>query len=707
MNKAEAEKRIEKLRQEIDRYRYAYHVMDKQIVSEEVADSLKKELFDLENEFPDLVTPDSPTQRVAGKPLAQFKKVTHRDASGAESRMSSLNDAFSEEDLRAWYERLENYFRSAAAATTATTPHNPPPTAEFYCDLKMDGLAVELVYERGIFVQGSTRGDGLIGEDVTQNLRTIEAIPLKLRMPSGRGADGQGDAPDRIVVRGEAFLTKREFARLNREQEKSGGKVYANPRNVAAGSIRQLDPAVTRSRRLHFYAYALVGENTRTKAEEYARIREFGIPVNPNGRTAAGLEGVIAFHKESAAKREKLDYEIDGIVVTLNDSGLFRRAGVIGKAPRGAVAYKFSPREATTTVRDIEVQVGRTGALTPVAIMEPVNVGGVTITHASLHNADEIGRLGLMIGDTVVISRAGDVIPQVTKVLPELRTGKEKEFKMPARCPVDGSPVVRDGVAYRCSNPRCGARHLESLRHFVSRGGFNIEGLGPKIITRFLDEGFISDAADIFDLKAGDIAALPQFGEKSAQNIVNEIESKKTVPLPRFIYSLGILQVGEETARALAMFASKKAALRKPGDLLRIFGKISEESLQEVPDIGPKVAASIAAWFRDPHNLKLLGTLEKHGVKIEPFRAPAASGAQAPLAGKTFVLTGTLTSLAREEAKEKVRTLGGEVSESVSKNTDYVVAGSDPGSKYEKGKKLGVTILDEGSFMKMVGGPSS
>jgi DNA ligase (NAD+) len=680
MTKAEAKARLEKLRHEVDRYRYAYHVEGKSLISDEALDSLKKELFDIETEFPGLITPDSPSQRVAGKPLAQFKKVTHRDAAGNEARMSSLNDAFSEEDLRAWHERLENYLKADLAPS-------------FYCDLKMDGLAVELVYEDGMLVQGSTRGDGLVGEDVTQNLRTLEAIPLKLR----------GDFPKRVVVRGEAFLTKREFARLNREQEKSGGKVYANPRNVAAGSIRQLDPAVTRSRRLHFYAYSLVGENTKTKAEEYLRIKALGMPVNPNSRAVKGLEGVIAFHKEAASKREKLDYEIDGIVVTLNDSGLFRKAGVIGKAPRGAVAYKFSPREATTVVKDIEVQVGRTGALTPVAIMEPVNVGGVTITHASLHNADEIGRLGLKIGDTVIVSRAGDVIPQITKVLPELRVGKEKEFKMPAHCPVDGSKVVRDGVAYRCSNPRCGARHLESLRHFVSRGGFNIEGLGPKILTKFLDEGLISDAADIFELKAGDIAALPRFGEKSADNIVNEIENRKTVALPRFIYSLGILHVGEETARALAAFASEKGTIRKPADILKVLGKISEEDLQDISDIGPKVAASIAEWFRDHRNAKLLEALDRHGIRIEPFRAPAKAGGQAPLAGKTFVLTGTLGSLAREEAKEKIRALGGEISESVSKKTDYVVAGSDPGSKYDKAKELGVTILDENSFTKMLG----
>lgn len=687
--RSEAEARAEKLRHEIDRYRYAYHVEGKSLISDEALDSLKKELFDIEAEFPDLVTPDSPTQRVEGKPQAQFKKVTHRDAAGNEARMLSLNDAFSEDDLRAWHERLENYLTSDSGAAR-TLPAAP----KFYADLKMDGLAVELVYEDGVLVQGSTRGDGLVGEDVTQNLKTIEAIPLRLRVA------GPAPLPARVVVRGEAFLTAREFARLNKEQEKAGGKAYANPRNVAAGSIRQLDPAVTRSRKLHFYGYALVDGGARTKTEEYERIREFGIPVNPNGRAVEGLEGIIAFHKETEKKREKLDYEIDGIVATLDDAGLFRAAGAIGKAPRGAVAYKFSPREATTKVNDIQVQVGRTGALTPVAIMEPVSVGGVTITHATLHNADEIGRLGLKIGDTVIVSRAGDVIPQVAKVLPELRTGKEKEFKMPAKCPVDGSPVARDGVAYRCSNPRCGARHLESLRHFVSRGGFDIRGLGPKIITRFLDEGLIADAADIFHLKAGDIAALPQFGEKSAEKLVAEIEQHKRVTLPRLLYSLGILHVGEETALALAKSATAGRVPHSPEDILKVFSKTSEEELQEVPDIGPKVAQSIHKWFADKKNREFLEKLHAAGVRLEPFRPPAASGAGAPLAGKTFVLTGSLEGMSRDEAKEKIRALGGEVSESVGRSTSYVVVGADPGSKREKAKKLGVATLNEEEFKR-------
>jgi DNA ligase (NAD+) len=699
MTKTEAKTRVEKLKQEINRYRYAYHVEGKSLISDSALDSLKKELFDLEAEFPELVTPDSPTQRVEGKPLAQFNKVKH------EQPMRSLNDAFTREDMLAWRERLENFLK---------TPIETGRKDTYYCELKIDGLGIELVYENGVFVLGSTRGDGEVGEDVTQNLKTIEAIPLRLNDPERYGV-----AAKRLVVRGEIFMTHKEFAAANKEQERKGLKPYANPRNVAAGSLRQLDPKVTAARNLDSFQYEIVTDlGQKTHEDEHDILHELGFKINPHNAHAEDMEAVFKFRDGWEAKREKLEYEVDGTVVIVNDDILYERAGAVGKAPRGAVAYKFSPRETTTVVSDIEVQVGRTGALTPVAIMEPVNVGGVTITHASLHNADEIERLGLKIGDTVIISRAGDVIPQITKVLPELRTGKEKEFKMPSVCPVDDSPVTRAGVAYRCSNPRCGARHLESLRHFVSRGGFNIEGLGPKIITRFLDEGLISDAADIFELEVGDIAALPQFGEKSAENIVTEIESKKKVALSRFIYSLGIIHVGEETARALALFASEtstragavsgdignKGHVHEPNDLLKVFGHISEEDLQAIPDIGPKVAASIAEWFRDQNNVKLLNSFAKNGVTVEEFRAPAKAAGGAPLSGKTFVLTGSLGSMSRDEAKEKIRALGGEVSESVSKLTSYVVAGSDPGSKYEKGKKLGVTILDEDSFLKMTGG---
>ncbi|MBI2888295.1 MAG: NAD-dependent DNA ligase LigA [Candidatus Liptonbacteria bacterium] len=685
----QARGRIEKLKHEINRYRYAYHVRDKSLISDEALDSLKKELFDLERQFPQFITPDSPTRRVAGKPLPEFKKVTRE----GRRRMSSLEDAFSEDDVRAWYERLENYL-------------GRPVQAPFYCDIKMDGLAVELIYRDGVFVQGSTRGDGFTGEDVTQNIKTIDAIPL--RLDGATGSPRSGSAPRELFVRGEVFLTKKEFARMNKEQERAGEKLYANPRNVAAGAIRQLDPSISASRKLDFFAYGIVGRNKEesryladypSHSAEYRALREFGIKTNPHGKAVRTLGEVFAFHAAVKKMREKLPYEIDGIVVTVDDNAIYRDAGIIGKAPRAAVAYKFSPREATTVVESIRVQVGRTGVLTPVAVMRPVEVSGVTITHATLHNADEVGRLGLKIGDTVVVSRAGDVIPQVVKVLKELRTGKEREFKIPGKCPVDGSPVVREGALYRCSSPVCGAKHREGLHHFVSRGGFNIEGLGPKIIDRFLDEGLIADAADIFTLKKGDIEVLERFGEKSAENIIDEVAAKKRVALPRVLFAIGILHVGEETARALAEYVAAGRRVARPSDVLAVMRDTSAEMLETIPDVGPKVAASIHEWFREPRNMKLIERLDKAGVQIEGYKSSVISHR---LSGKTFVLTGTLVSMSREGAKEKIRALGGEVSESVSKLTGYVVAGAEPGSKYEKAKKLGVAILAEKEFLKLI-----
>ena len=554
MTKDQAKTRIEKLKKEINTYRYQYHVLDRSEISDAALDSLKKELFDLETQFPEFVTPDSPTQRVAGKPLKEFKKVRHGE------RMTSFNDAFSEEDMRDWFTRLENYLGHPLRPASV----HGVPAPLFYCELKIDGLAIELEYEDGVFIRGSTRGDGMIGEDVTQNLRTVEAIPLHLASPEevamnlkklGLRADDYNLAPKSLIVRGEVFLTKREFAKMNYEAERTGGKPYANPRNVAAGLIRQLDPAVTASRHLDSFQYEIVTDlGPKTHEEKHQLLAAMGFKTNPHNEHAHSLAEVFAFREKwgEPVRREKIDYEYDGTVVLANDNATFAAAGIIGKAPRAGIAYKFSPREATTVVEEIKVQVGRTGALTPVAVMRPVNVGGITITHASLHNADEIERLGLKIGDTVIIQRAGDVIPQITKVLPHLRTGHEKAFHMPTRCPVDGSPVVRDGVIARCSSRTCAAQHREALYHFVSRAAFNIEGLGPKIIDKFLDEGLISDAADIFELQKGDIASLERFGEKSAENIVSEVAEKKHVTLPRFLYALGILHVGEETAITLA-----------------------------------------------------------------------------------------------------------------------------------------------------------
>ncbi len=692
MDKKAARERIEKLKKAINRYRYAYHVLNKSLISDEALDALKKELFDLEQQFPDLVTPDSPTQRVAGKPLKEFKKVRH------EKPMVSLNDAFSEEDLRDWLKRLENYLGRTLRLAQGEG---------FYCEHKIDGLAIELIYENGVFVQGSTRGDGLVGEDITQNLKTVEAIPLRLQ---ASGIKYYVQIPKRLVVRGEVFLTRKEFERLNRELSKKGEKAYANPRNLAAGTVRQLDPKITASRKLDSFVYDIVvGQNpeekplvsygARTHEEEHKLLHEWGFKTNPHNRKVNSLDAVLDFHKEVGKSREKMPYEIDGVVVIVNDNKTFETGGVIGKAPRGAVAFKFSPKEATTVVENIQVQVGRTGALTPVAVLKPVQVGGVTISHATLHNYDEIQRLGIKIGDTVIVSRAGDVIPQITKVLKELRSGKEQEFYMPKVCLVDGSKVVKDGAAYRCSNKNCGARQREFLYHFAA--AFDLMGLGPKIIDRFLDEGLINDAADIFTLQKGDIAVLERFGEKSADNIVEEIAAKKKIPLPRFIQALGILHVGEETSRLLAqkLVSSIKYQVSRPKDVLEQLNNLTIDQLQEIPDIGPAVAQSIHDYFQDKRHQELIKKLDKVGVEITSIKYQASS---IKLKDKIFVLTGSLESMSRDEAKEKIRSLGGEVSESVSKKTSYVVAGAEPGSKMEKAQKLGVKVIDEKEFLNLI-----
>ena len=675
MTKDEAKKRIAKLCEAIEKYRHAYHVLDESLISDEALDTLKKELFDLEQQYPDLVTPDSPTQRIGGEPLKEFQKARH------EKPMISLNDAFSEQDIHDWLKRLENYLGREVKG-------------KFYCEHKIDGLAIELVYKNGSFVQGSTRGDGLVGEDITQNLKTVEAIPLRLG-----NRNSKLEIPHHLVVRGEVFMTRKDFARINKEQEKKGEKVFANPRNMAAGSVRQLDPKITASRKLDSYQYAVVTDvGQKTHAEEHELLKKWGFKTNSHNKLVKSVEEIFEFHKEVAKAREKLAYEIDGIVIIINDNRTFENAGVIGKAPRGAIAYKFSPKEATTIVEEIQVQVGRTGVLTPVAILKPARVGGITITHATLHNYDEIQRLGVKIGDTVIVSRAGDVIPQIKKVLKELRTGKEKEFRMPPVCPVDGSRVVKDGVAYRCFNKNCGARQREFLYHFVYV--FGIEGLGPKIIDRFLDEGLISDATDIFTLRKGDIEVLERFGEKSAENIINEIASRKKIPLSNFIQSLGILHVGEETARLLAKKAiSINSKIRSPKDISNIFEHLTIKQLQEVQDIGPAVAQSIVGYFQDKRHKNFIEKLDNVGVEIETAKLGTQNS---KLKGQTFVLTGSLESMSRDEAKNKIRVLGGKVNESVSKKTTYVVAGAEPGSKLEKARKLSVKILDEKEFLALL-----
>lgn len=677
IDRQKAKTRIAKLKEEIEKYRYAYHVLNQSLVSDEVLDSLKKELFDLEQAFPDLVTPDSPTQRIGGEPLKEFKKIRH------EQPMLSFHDAFSEQDMLDWLKRLENYLGRSLE------------NIDFYCELKIDGLAIELVYEDGLLVQGSTRGDGLIGEDVTQNLKTIEAIPLKLKIPNPKL-----HIPKRLVVRGEVFITKQEFARINEEQEKAGLKTYANPRNIAAGSVRQLDPKITASRRLDSFQYDLVTYWTqKTHEEEHRLLHQLGFKINPHNQLVHSLKEVFRFRNYWEKNREKLPYEIDGIVVIVNDNEIFEAAGVVGKAPRAAIAYKFSPRETTAVVTDINIQVGRTGVLTPVAELKPVEVGGVIISRATLHNYDEIKRLDLRIGDTVVVSRAGDVIPQIVKVLPNLRTGKEKEFKMPIYCPVDNAKVIKEGAIYRCANPRCGARFHRQIRHFVSREAFDIRGLGGKALEKFLDKGLISDAADLFKLKPNDIAVLEGFGDKSAQNITEEIKKRKKITLNRLIYSLGILHIGEETSRLLADKFKVQNSKLEIKDFLKQARQFTLDELQQIPGIGPKAAQSFYEWFREERHLKFLEKLAQFGVTIE-YQKPHIEFQK--LKGKSFVLTGILNSMTRNQAKARIRALGGDVKESVSVKTDFVVAGEKPGAKYEKAKKLGIKIINEQKFLEMI-----
>ena len=688
MLKKEAKERVEKLKKVINRHRYLYHVLDRQEISDAALDSLKKELFDLERQFPEFVTSDSPTQRVGGKPLEKFEKVRHPEP------MISLNDAFSKEDINDWVERISRLLTKEEADNL-----------DFYGELKIDGLGIELMYEKGILKVGSTRGDGVIGENVTQNLKTIEAIPLALRDKKEIieelkkekisaeiiNAVENFDFSKPIFIRGEVFLSKKEFSKVNEEQKGVGLSVYANPRNLAAGSVRQLDPKITASRRLDSFAYELITDfKQKTHEEKHKILKAFGLKTNTHNKYCRNLNEVLEFHNYAQSIREKIPYEIDGVVIFVNSNQFFGKLGVVGKAPRGAVAFKFPLKQATTIVEDIKVQVGRTGTLTPVAILKPIQVGGVTISRATLHNEDEIKRLGVKIGDTVIVGRAGDVIPDIIKVLPEFRTGNEKNFIMPKKCPVCGSRVEKkpNEVAYRCVNPLCFAQQRKNFYHFVSRAAFDIRGLGPKIIDQLMENHLVSDPADIFALKIGDLLPLERFAEKSSRKIIESIQSKKKITFAKFINALGIKNVGEETAQDLSERFKN----------IEQFQSVSKNDLEKIMGIGPVAAQSIHDWFSNSRNINLLRKLKRLGVSIEY----AKKNRKETLKGNLFVLTGTLEILARERAKEKIRALGGDVSESVSPKTNFVVAGKEPGSKLQKAKRLGIKIIDEKEFLRLI-----
>ena len=687
MNKAETKKRIEKLRELINRHRYMYHVLDKLEISDEAFDTLKHELWQLEQQYPDLITPDSPTQRVGGEALGKFNKVEHR------VKMLSIEDIFSDEELQNW----EDYLTRLSGEKKF----------EYFAELKMDGFAVALWYHNGILTTGSTRGNGEIGEDITQNLKTIESIPLRLSMQgniqkSSRARIEQLITKGDIEVRGEVYMEKEAFAQYNEERRKKDEEPYANPRNLAAGSIRQLDPKLTASRPLQFMAYDLVTDVGQTlHSEEHDIVRALGFKTDRSAKICSTLAQAIGYWKSTGERRDTLPFHIDGVVVVVNQNRVFSELGVAGKSPRGMRALKFAGKQATTKVLDIQTQVGRTGAITPVALLEPVQVAGVTISRASLHNQDEIERLDVRIGDTVIVERAGDVIPAVIDVVKDLRDGSEKPYRAPRDCPICDTLLVREKgeVIWRCPNKDCQAQKREILYHFVSKKAFDIDGLGPKILDQLVEQKLISDAADLFTLREEDLVDLERFADKSAANLIEAIELAKTVSLARFVYALGIRHVGEETAHGLSEhFSSQGGPASGWGSIERLQGAKLQE-LEGIRDIGGVVAQSLHDWFSLKANLQFVLRLHKAGVKID---RPKTGIQKQKFHGKIFVFTGSLQSITRDEAKQKIRNLGGAIAESISAKTDYTVVGEGAGSKLKKAKHLKIRLLTEKEFLKML-----
>ena len=663
----EVTERLALLKKAIEKHRYNYHVLDKQDISDEALDSLKKELLDIETRYPELVTPDSPSQRVAGAPLPEFKKVPHKVAQW------SFNDAFSEDDVKAFDERIKRMLKGSLGKEVLPT---------YLCELKIDGLKIVFEYEKGILKTAATRGDGRVGEDVTQNVRTIESVPITLNEPVN------------IIVEGEAWMAKSDFETLNERQKKAGLPLYANPRNVTAGSIRQLDSKMVADRKLRVFIYdiAQFGKAPKTQEEELKLLQSLGFKVNKHFSFCKNIGEVISFWKEWQEKAKKEDYWIDGVVIKVNEREYQEVLGYTGKAPRFAIAFKFPAEQVTTVVEDIVLQVGRTGVLTPVAHLRPVLVAGSTVSRATLHNEDEIRRLDVRVGDTVILQKAGDVIPDIVKVLTEMRGGYEKPYKFPTHVPECGGDGrierISGQAAWRCVFKNSSAQLRRKLYHFVSKHAFDIDGLGPKVIDALLDNHLIATASDIFTLKKGDLEALPRFGEKSVENLLAAIEKAKRMTLPRFIFSLSISQVGEETAEDLAGHFGSIERLQKA----------SYEELEAIEGVGPVVAQSIVDWFSDKKNkVELEKLLEL--CEVEKATKKKTKGM---LTGKTFVLTGTLSGMSRDEAKVLIKKQGGKVASAVSKNTDYVVAGENPGSKYDEAEKLGVAILDEDKFLALL-----
>ena len=702
MSKKEARERIERLRAEINRHRELYHTLDAPKISDEAYDSLFFELEKLEKDFPQLVSPESPTQRVGGEPLKEFKKVTHTH------RQWSFDDVFDLEELKDWEEKIRRFLEKRVQEGEISAKEA---VLDYCCELKIDGLKMILAYKDGKLVQGATRGDGAVGEDVTHNVRTIRSVPLSLKENIGG------------IFVGECWLGKKELVRINEERAREGLALFANTRNAAAGSMRQLDPKIASSRRLDSFIYdieEIAGEeNEGTKKElktqlaELALLEKLGFKVNPHRSYCKDIGAVQEFYQEWTAKRNQEDYELDGIVIKINSRAVQRVLGYTGKAPRWGVAYKFPAEQVTTTVEEVSIQVGRTGALTPVAHLRPVRVAGTTVSRATLHNFDEITKLDVRIGDTVIIRKAGDIIPEVVEVVKSLRTGAEKKIEEPKNCPICGAAVVRKEItgakkeqsaALYCSNNKCFAVQQEGLAHFVGRKGMDIVGLGEKIVEQLVNEGLVADPADIFELTEGDLKPLERFAEKSAQNLIEAIAKSKSVKVDKFIYALGIRYVGEETARLLAENLAQlgiKGPKKGPGALGQSLGKLDAESWAGIKGIGIKSAESLAEWFRDLGNLDMLERMEKAGVSVV---LPASKSPQkGAFKGLVFVLTGELESFTRDEAKAIIRENGGEVSSAVSRKTSYVLVGQNPGSKLEKAKQLGVKIITEDEFGKLLG----
>ncbi|MFZ2188295.1 MAG: NAD-dependent DNA ligase LigA [Candidatus Moraniibacteriota bacterium] len=760
-NNEQIRQRIQKLSAEINKLRHEYHDLDKPDLTDEVYSSLMAELKGLEEKYPQWKFLDSPTQRIGGKPLDKFQKVLHK------TRQWSFNDAFNLEEMVKWEEKTLRLISKSKVPipknklefgfNTDSIPNTKP---DYVCELKIDGLKVILTYENGDFVRGATRGDGVIGEDVTENLKTIFNIPLKLNQPIN------------CIVVGECFMGKKELVRINKLRAKKGEALFANSRNAAAGSIRQLDPKVASERRLECFVYDIdmleiskskfpmsnkiknpnVKEESniklpQTQIEELELLEELGFRVNEHYRLCESVEEIENYYQEWTRKKDKEDFGIDGVVVKINSRLIQEKLGYTGKSPRWGIAYKFPAEKVTTVVEDIGVQVGRTGALTPVAHLRPVLVAGSMVSRATLHNEDEIRRLDVRIGDTVVVQKAGDVIPEITEALVGLRTGKEKVFVMPQVCPICGGPVRKEiiggkparnatparsdatasgehsvagggteSAALYCANPKCFAVEKEKIIHFVSKKGFNIDGLGEKIVEQLIGEGVISDMAEIFELKKGDLEPLERFAEKSADNLILAIEKSKHIALDKFLYALGIRYAGEETALLITGAINREFQnpnfqfqindqmsnfkITNLADIIKFFPLIKKEDWMGIKGIGDKSAESLNQWFSDMENVKMLEKMRESGVEI--LIDNEKKEVNEKIWGKTFVLTGEAENFTRDVLKDMIRKAGGSVSSSVSKNTDYVIAGENPGSKYGKAKELGVRIIDEEEFRRMI-----